>query len=290
MSVLSALRSLARNTIGRLLFTIPDDGAALWTPEPDPDLPRRVDVLRVGDCEWREVGRTHTITGGVGYPLHMQRELAAQGIGLGWQNIFAWNYSDLPDARTMRKRRRAYRADPDIVLVGVGMQYAARHVFPFSRRMTGLRENLGRYTGPFQPAIWRVIAVGLRIFGHNVPFDTPENVVWFVAQIRSVWPDAQIMIQEPLMEQAFRGQLDKHRLEQARDDLLALCEQLEDVEWLPAPRLGTDRRLYGCNGANLNGRGSELAGKFYANWMIDNGYIYGAEPVSAQSTSAAPQT
>jgi hypothetical protein len=284
------LRTVARNTIGRLLFTIPDDGAALWTPEPDPDLPRHVDVLRIGDCEWREVGVTHTITGGPGYPLHMERELAARGIGFGWQNIFAWNYSDLPDRRMLRKRRRRHRADPDIVLIGVGMQYAARHFFPFDRRFTGMRENLGRYTGPFQPAIWRVIAVLLRIFGRNVPFDTPENVVWFVDEIRAVWPETQIMIQEPLMEQAFKGQLNLRRLEQARDDLRALCQQLEGVEWMPAPRLGKDRRLYGCNGANLNRRGSELAGKFYADWLVDNGYVYGAQLAQAQSKSAAPQT
>jgi hypothetical protein len=275
----------------RPLLTLPDDGAALWVREA-PTAGRGLDVLRVGSCEFRLVETSHTLTSPVGYPAFIAEELARHGVGLGWQNLFAWNFEELPDRRTLLKRRRAHRGAPDVVIVGAGMYYAIRHVFGHGRRVVALRENLGRWAGPLIFPISRVNALCLRHLGRPAatPYRGTAPVERFVADVRAVWPDARILFQEPFMTAAFDGQVDPRRLRRIRDDMLALAQRLDGVDWLPAPDLGTSMAYRGANGVNLNRAGSERAGRAYAQWLLAHGYVRDRGPAQTQSRTAAPQT
>ena len=282
----------AKKSVGRLLVSLPDDGTALWTLEADPDAPRRVDVLRIGDCKIREIERHHTVKNPPGFPKGMAEEFERQGISFGFQNLFAHHAQQLPDRTVLRKRRRAFRPAPDVVMIQVGTYNAAIAVFGYHRRMIGFRDNAGRWVGRLIFPIWRFIAVFLPRLGRGVPYEGNENIGWFVEEVRALWPDARIVVQEPFMDASHRGQLDWQILQRTRDELLDVTMRLDGVEWMPAPRLGTSQKLRGANGLHFNREGSRLVGSFYAQWLIDNGYVVerDEEPLGAQSTSAAPQT
>ena len=262
-----------RRKISRELFQMPDDGAATWTIDP-PAEPPRIDILRVGNCEFREVEGAHTVTSGVGYPRIMAQVLAEHGVGMGFQNIFAWHVDDFPDRHTLLKRRRARRGAPDLVIVGISAYPAMRHVLGFDRRMIGLRENLGRRTGPLIFPIWRCISFVLLRVGRPLPWQGTDGVEAFVTMARDVWPAAQIAVQEPFMTQALPGAFDLERLARFRDDVRAAADRA-GADWIPAPDLGDDPGLRGANGYNVNARGSRVAGEHYARCILDHGAIAG---------------
>lgn len=263
------LRSVLR-PISNRLFALPPDKAARWSPRP-PGHGKSLDILRVGSCDFREIEVAHTMRSPPGYPVYLGEELARSDIGFGWQNIFAWNIEDLPDAARMRELR-GERGDPDVVVLGVGLFYAMRHVLGHDRRMVALRENGARWAGPLLPAILRINVVLLRWFGRTYPYHGTAKVEDWIADVRTLWPRARVLVQEPIMTFAYDGAFDERLLRVVRDDLHALVERVPDVEWLPAPSVGADRGLRAWYGVLLNRRGSELVGRYYADWFVRHGY------------------
>lgn len=257
-----------KRTISRELFQLPEDATGAWSLPLPAEAPR-IDILRVGNCEFREVEGAHTVTCGVGYPLVMAEVLAAEGIGMGFQNIFAWHVDDFPDSRTLMKRRRSHRGAPDLVIVGVSAYPAMRHVLGFGRRMVGLRENLGRRAGPLIFPVWRCISFVLLRFGRTMPWQEADGVERFVGVVRELWPEARIAVQEPFMTQALPGAFDLERLARFRDEVRDATLRA-GADWIPSPELGSDPALRGANGYNVNARGSRVAGEHYAGWILEH--------------------
>lgn len=258
-----------KKRVGRWLFTMPQDRSLFWSIE-RPDSGPHVDICRFGACEFRALDRSHTVTGGIGWPLGLQEALAERGVGLGFQNVWTWNLSELPtDQRTLLKRRRLNRGAPDVVWIQGASYYSIRHVFGFHRRIVGLRENAGRWVGGGIFGVWRVVALLLRLFGRTMP--PPPEADWerldtFVRLVQETWPNARIGIQGSLT-MAFPGPLDPRQAAQIETRLRAFAHE-RGLDWIPTPELGTDMAMRCANGVNLNTAGSMVAGRHYAEWIL----------------------
>ena len=270
--------------ISRTFFQRPDHGAALWAVPAPRDRPH-VDVLRLGACEWQEMNGCHTVTAPAGYPKYMAEHLEHRGVGFGFQNIFVWNLEDWPSPHTLRKRRiRVNRRPPDVVFLQVGGWVAMKHLFGFHHRIVGLRENLSRWVGPLIWPIHAVIGVSLRCFGRGMPKQNMAQLEEFVALLRQLWPDTTVAILEP-WRSGLHGSFDETRLAEVTRELQLTAERL-GCEWAPAPDFGSGRALRCSNGYNLNEEGSWWAGRHYAKWLVDHGWIF---PASARPADDIPR-
>ncbi|MBI5103602.1 MAG: hypothetical protein HZB46_01180 [Solirubrobacterales bacterium] len=267
-----------RRLVGRTFFGLPFDGTLGWTLQRPAEGPS-IDIVRFGACETREAELSHTVNTPIGWPRYLADQLGRHGIGVGWQSIWTWNLGDFPKTpEELWKRRRRHRGQPDLVLIQAGGWHAIRHVLGFSPRVLGLRENVGVWLGRGVRPAWRGLSVWLQVVGRLPAYQGTRELEEFLDLARQEWPDAQFAIQE-LLEPALAGMCDPKRVQQINDDLRALAER-RGIGWVPRPDLGTGMRLRCANGVNLNRRGSELAARHYARWILDNVAIEGGEALA----------
>lgn len=255
--------------IKKIAFDMPRDKAALWVldkPEDGDDSPY-LDVLRFGACDFRETKHAHTMAAEVGWPRYMDEEFGHQGYKLAFQNLFVWHFGDFPDEATMLKRRRKRRGRPDVIVIQTGGYPASRHIFGYNVWSFLARENFGRRLGYLMYPIWRVMNIGLKLFGRAAPWHGPdEGLEAFIEQLNRVWPGVPIEFwyqNDPVLEGYWVRSIAQRLIDETQPILES--HDIPIIDPAPIPQTMT---LRGANGLNFNEAGSRAVGVHYANHLL----------------------
>jgi hypothetical protein len=280
------LKKLLR-PIKNVFFGMPRDEASTWVLEkPENPDERYLDVLRFGACDFRETQDAHTMAAPVGWPRYMAEEMERQGVKLAFQNLFVWHFEEFPAENVIVKRRRKRRGRPDVVIIQTGGFSTMRHVFGYNLWSFLARENFGRRLGRLMHPIWRVMDVGLRLFGRPAPYYGPQKqLAEFVATVRQIWPGVPIEFwnqNEPLLEGSWRRDIAQRLIEETTPILAE-----NDVPILDPPPIPDTMKLRGANGMNFNAAGSRLVGDWYAKHLLERFGHLAKTPAERAATGGA---
>lgn len=181
----------------RKLIPKPSDPLRGWRGTAD-DHPRSINILRYGDCAWREQRHGHTLGVRPGYPLVIAERLARRGIGMGWSMVYVGSYSALPTSREELVRFvRLGGAAPDVVILQLAMGYATRTILPRNQYWNDARLHLARLAGPLSRPVYWLLEKLLRRYGSTRPFDDTQSLEVFWELVADEWPDAQRIMMSP---------------------------------------------------------------------------------------------
>jgi hypothetical protein len=248
------LKRIYRGVVGER----PSDPVRAWRGTAREGLPS-LRMLHVGDCGVRRMEIAHDLLGRPGYPLAAARELLRVGVGLAFLHYFCVNYDDLPEVDVLEGFSRF--GAPDILLVQIGSCYTRRVILPDTARVHQLRDELGRRTGRFVLAFYRLLYPFVRRFGrHSTPYRGADQLERFIDDTQRAWPSTQVVLVVPFRRSPGypTGEPIAARVEQ---DLYALAAKPGVSVFDANPVLGR------VTGYNLNARGSQLVGSELARWL-----------------------
>jgi hypothetical protein len=260
------LRALARPVYHRLLGPQPVDPTRRWRGTATPGEPA-LRLAYYGDCAFRAMDRSHSISAPVGWPAVLADRLAARGTALEASLVFVGGYEGLPAGEALTQHLRL-SGDPDVVVVQNGAIYTRRILIPDAPWSLRLRDDVGRRLGRFVFAGYRLARPLVRLAGRpSVEYHGAAHLERFLGDVRRRWPEARVVMIPPhrrLIARAEQRRLEVRLIADAR-----LAAERTGVDFLDVsealPRSRPELRC--ANGWNYSSAGSELVAERFLGWL-----------------------
>lgn len=253
-----------RRRVARRLVPRPPDAPRQWKGTAG-DHPRRVNVLRYGDCAWRECDYGHNLGRRPGYPQVLADLLARRAVGMGWSWVYMARHQDLPQTEEDLVRFVRLDGDPDLVVLQLSTGHAVRTIWPIRPLWNDARIHLAQRSGPLSLPVYWVMHRVLRAFGRpHSTFPGTDALETFWALVARRWPHAQRVMLGPLCRAYVDGFIDVERLDEiwgevARCSLECGVTVVDSIPAMDALRDRIGRRaLNGFNGYDLRRPGHEV--------------------------------
>jgi hypothetical protein len=259
---------------------VTEDPVRAWRGTARGDLPL-LRVMHVGDCSIRAMDHSHDFKAPIGYPKVMAEQLLDAGVGTEFAHYFAITYEHLPSIERLQKVTKMSGA-PDVILVHTATTYQRRVILNSTPRVNQFRVETGRRLGRRIGLPYRLVMKPLvRLFGrHWNAYNGTELLEQFVDRAQRTWPDAMVVLMPPFPFE-WTYPTSWPIVDRVVDDYRTVAER-SGLPFLQFTSLGDDKRLRGCNGYNLNTRGSQIVGEELARWILAEQ----AKPAAAKPAAA----